>query len=179
MSRQTFPWFFPLLLSLTGTALAAQQTVTILIVNSYSEGGNLTGASGSGSIVSVPCGEPVPADSNPPHREPGSAVPFCTYGSSGVMSFPFRFTQTNAVLTTEDGQRYSVVLYCQRQLSDCPKLADGEVYTGQMDKKAILDTSPSKPVFGPPKVALRPDGRHKVSYTIFSPRKLVLTVPHH
>src|SRR5207302_10763171 len=127
MSRHTFPWFFPLLLSLTGTALAAQQTVTILIVNSYSEGGNLTGASGSESIVSVPCGEPVPADSNPPLREPGSAVPFCPYVGSGVMSFPFRFTQTNAILTTPDGQRYSSVLFCKGRLLYYPNLVDGGV----------------------------------------------------
>ncbi len=93
------------------------------------------------------------------------------------MSFPFRFTSTNAILTAEDGQTYRVVLYCQRQLSDCPKLADGKVYTGRMDKKAILDASGCKPVFGPPKVGLRPNGRHKVTYTIFSSRKLLSTVP--
>jgi len=37
MSRHTFPCFFLLLLSLTGTALASQQTVKILVVNSTPE----------------------------------------------------------------------------------------------------------------------------------------------
>jgi hypothetical protein len=81
------------------------------------------------------------------------------------MSFPYRFTETNAILTTEGGQSYSVVLYCQRQLSDCPKLFDGQVYWGQMGKKAMLDSS------------LRPDGRHKGSYTVFSPRKIGVDRP--
>jgi hypothetical protein len=66
------------------------------------------------------------------------------------MSFPYRFTETNAILTTEDGQSYSVALYCQRQLSDCPKLLDSEVYWGKMGKKAMLKS--------PSKVDLRPDG---------------------
>ena len=177
MSRHPFAYFCLLLLSLRGAASATQQNVKVLVISTYAGRGNLTGGSGSASVMSLPCGEPVPADSNPPVREPGSAVPFCTYGSSGIMSSPFQFTRTDAILTTEDGQTYGVVLYCQRQLSDCPKLDNGEVYTGRMDKKAILDSSPSRPVFGPLKVVLYPDGQHKVSYTIFSPRKLALTVP--
>jgi hypothetical protein len=163
-----------LLLSMAGAASAAQQTVKISVVDTYAGSYNFTSASGSASFMAVPCGEPVPADSNPPARLPGAPVPSCTYASSGVTSFPVRFTRANVILTTEDGRTYSALLYCQRQLSECPKLQQGEVYVGRMPKNAILDTSVSKPVWGPPKVNLRPDGRHRVSYTIYSLRK----VPH-
>jgi hypothetical protein len=178
MSRHTLAHLFIALLLLRAVASAAQQDVKVLVLNTYSGSSNLTRASAAGSIKSAPCAEPAPADANPPFREPRQAVPFCAYSSSSeVTSSPFRFTRTNAILTTNDGQDYRIVLYCQRQLSDCPKLADGEMYTGRMNKNAILDLSPSKPVWGPPKVDLRPDGRHKVSYTIFSPQKL-RTTPH-
>ena len=176
MSRHTLPCFFLLLLSLTAAASAAQQTVKIWVVDTYTGSGNLTSTSGSASFIAEPCGEPVPAESNPPERDPRSPVPTCTYASSGVMSSPFRFTRTNAILTTEDDRTYSVLLYCQRQLSDCPRLQEGKVYEGRMAKRAILDASSTKPIWGPPKVNLRPDGRHKVSYMIFSPHKLP-TVP--
>lgn len=176
MSRHTYLYFF-VSLSLTAGASASQQNVKILVIDTFTGRGTLTSPSDSGSITSIPCGEPVPAESNPPLREPGQAVPVCTYGNSGAASSPFRFTRTNAILTTENGQTYKVLLYCQRQLSDCPELADGETYTGRMNKKASLDASPSVPVWGPSKVDLRPDGRHKVSYTIFYPRRSVLTAP--
>ena len=175
MSRHNY--LLLVLLSLTAAASASQQNVKILVIDTFTGRGTLTSPSDSGSIISIPCGEPVSADSNPPLREPGQAVPVCTYVSSGIASSPFRFTRTKAILTTENGQTYKVLLYCQRQLSDCPILAAGEIYTGRMSKKAALDVPLSVPVWGPPKVDLRPDGRHKVSYTIFSPQRSGLTAP--
>jgi len=172
MSGQVLACSLILLLPLTAATSAAQRNVKILVVSTYSGRGNLTRASGSGSVMPAPCAGPVPADSDPPVREPGQAVPFCTSTSSEVTSSSFRFTRTDAILTTEDGQRYGVILYCHRQLSDCPKLADQGTYTGRMNKKGFFQISRSGPLRSPPKVDLRPDGRHKVSYAIFSPRKL-------
>jgi hypothetical protein len=169
MSRHLY---FLVLLSLTAAASASQQNVKILVIDTFAGRGTLTSPSDSGSIISIPCGVPVPAESDPPPREPGQAVPVCTYGNSGIASSPFRFTRTNAILTTENGWTYKIPLYCQRQLSDCPELAEGETYTRRMNKKASLDASPSVPVWEPPKVDLRPDGRYKVSYTISYPQRL-------
>ncbi|HEU5400958.1 MAG TPA: hypothetical protein VFU86_06350, partial [Terriglobales bacterium] len=119
----------------------------------------------------VPCGEPVPAETNPPFRN-GEAVATCDYAPAAISGSQVQFARTDAILTTEGGQKYRIVLYCERALSACPKLVDGQQYTGQMDKKAVLNSSSPRAGFGPPTVILRPDGKHAVKYRVYYPQKI-------
>jgi len=172
MNRRIYLPVSAFLLWLVGFASAAdRQTVTIQIVSTVTGTTNqTTGDASPVSIMSLPCGEPVPAETNPQHT-PGQPVATCDYVPIGISSSPLRFSRSNAILTMEDGRKYQIVLYCQ-SLSDCPKLVAGQSYKGLMRKDAVLDSSPADAAKSPIRIDLRPDGKHKTSYTVLYARKV-------
>jgi len=116
----------------------------------------------------VPCSRPYPSDTvsvvsggagsldqcvlaNPAHQPTGSV----------------QNRRVEAILTTEDGQTYYVVLGCQKQYGWCAPLADRANYVGKLnDKPKWLADYQHRPSYGFIKVSLRPDGKKKVTYQI-------------
>jgi hypothetical protein len=171
MDRHVLPLLGALSVLLAGMATAAdRQTVNVVTVKTYAGKYTATSGSAPASGMRVPCGEPVPAETNPPARN-GEAVPSCDYSPAEISGSQVQFIRADAILTIESGQKYRIVLYCEGAPSACPKLGDGHRYVGQMDKKAVLDSS-SKLGFGPTTVILRPDGKHSVKYRVYYQQKI-------
>jgi len=74
--------------------------------------------------------------------------------------------RVEAILTTEDGKTYYVVLGCQKQYGWCAPLAEHTNYVGNLNNQPKwLADYPNWP-YGLIKVLLRPDGKKKVTYQI-------------
>jgi len=67
-----------------------------------------------------------------------------------------------------------VYLYCQKQYGTCAQLKDNEMYSAKMSEGAgqFADLV-NRRVAGAARLYLRPDGKHKVSYTIVFATKAV------
>jgi hypothetical protein len=158
-------------LSLVIPTFGAHHEVHVEVVSTLSQNvrGVGVGSPAGGLLGSaVPCSQPYPTDTVAVTRgNPGSvdqcliAVP--SHESTGTV----QNRRVEAILTTEDGQTYYVVLGCQKQFGWCAPLADGQRYAGKVsdDPKWLADYQ-HRPVYGFVRVSLRPEGKSKVSYTI-------------
>ena len=116
----------------------------------------------------VPCSQPYPKYAlGVVQGNPGS-VDRCIFGtSSHAVTGSVQNRRVEAILTTEAGQTYFVVLGCQRQFGWCAPLVNGSNYAGTLDDaEKWLARYKDRPVYGPMHLRLRPDGTHRVTYAI-------------
>jgi hypothetical protein len=126
------------------------------------------GAADSGPSTTTPCSQPFPDDAIAIDNRGGGLVSHCTFAAPGAsIAGSVQATNVKAILTTADGLSFYVYLYCQKQYGTCAQLEDDEAYSAKMSEgaKQFADLVNRK-VAGAAKLYLRPDGKHKVSYTI-------------
>jgi hypothetical protein len=139
--------------------LAAHREVQVEVLSTLSQTIRWdVGSSAGGQLDrAVPC-SPVGAVEGYPGECAGPSA-----GATGSA----QNRRVEAILTTEDGQTYYAVLDCQRQYGWCTPLANGQKYVGKLsDQAKWLADYQHRPVNGYMRVSLRPEGKHKVSYTI-------------
>jgi len=86
---------------------------------------------------------------------------------SGDLRGAVQNRRVEGILTSEDGKKFYVVLECQKQYGWCAPLREHLTYPGTLNDKPkwLLDYQ-HRPVTSFIKMALRPDGRKKVTYAI-------------
>ena len=155
---------------------ASQRDVSLKVLSSNQQTvrGVGVGAADSGPSTTTACSQPFPADANviTNARGPGS-VSQCTFiPPGGSITGSVQATNVKAILTTTDGSSFYVYLYCQKQYGTCAPLNANETYTAKLSEGAeqLADYSHRR-VSTPVKASLRPDGKNKVTYSIFFPTK--------
>jgi hypothetical protein len=166
---------FLLLLCSPFALSASQRHVTLKVLSSYQQTvrGVGVGAADSGQSTTTPCSQPFPADVNVIVTPAAGSVSQCTFiPSAGSPTGSVQATNVKAILTTADGSSYFVYLYCQKQYGTCAPLNANETYPAKLSEGAeqLADYSHRR-VSTPVKVSLRPDGKNKVTYSIFLPTK--------
>jgi len=171
-----------LLLMLPEVLPASQAEVKLQVLSSSQQTlrGVGVGMGDSGPIsTTAPCSRPFPDDATAIDIRGGGPVSHCTFTpSASSITGSVQATNIKAILTTADGASYYVYLSCQKQYGTCASLKDGETYSAKMsdDAKQLADFVQRK-VAGAVKLYLRPDGKHKVSYTILFATKTVRPKP--
>lgn len=160
-----------LVFALVVSASATRHQVHVQVLSAMPQtvhGVGLSPSSPDQLSTQVPCSRPYPKDAlGVVQGNPGS-VDRCIFGTpSHAMTGSVQNRRVEAILTTEGGQTYFVVLGCQRQYGWCAPLINGSTYTGTLDDaEKWLARYSDRPVHGPMHVRLRPDGRDRVSYAI-------------
>lgn len=96
-------------------------------------------------------------------------------GPSGDEIGSVQNRRVKAIVTTQSGQTYYVVLGCQKQYGWCIPLTGHATYVGHLnDKPKRLEDYQHQPGQGFMKVSLRPDGKKKVTYQIEYAEKINL-----
>jgi hypothetical protein len=153
------------------SSLASQRDVSLKVLSSNQQTvrGVGVGAADSGPSTTTPCSQPFPADANVIDTRAAGSVSQCTFiPSAGSTTGSVQATNVKAILTIAGGTSYFVYLYCQKQYGTCVPLKADETYSAKMsdDAKQFVDFVNRK-VAGAVKLYLRPDGKHRVTYTIF------------
>ena len=127
----------------------------------------------------VPCSQPYPTDTVAVTRANSGSVDQCLIGvPSHESTGTVQNRRVEAILTSEDGQTYYVVLGCQKQYGWCAPLTPGQKYSGKLSEKPKwLTNYQHRPVYGFMKVSLRPEGKDKVSYVIEYASKVEVLKP--
>lgn len=159
------------LVCLVVPALAAHDEVSVRVLSSLSQtvrGVGVGSPSGGPLGRAVPCSQPYPTDTVAVVRENPGSVDQCLIAVPSQQSTgSVQNRRVEAILTTEDGQTYYVVLGCQKQYGWCTPLANGQKYGGKLsDKAKWLTDYQHRPAYGFMKVSLRSEGKDKVSYVI-------------
>lgn len=150
---------------------AAHHEVHVQVLSTLSQTvrGVGVGSPAGGQLGSaIPCSEPYPIDTVAVVLGNPSSVDQCliavpSHESTGIV----QNRRVEAILTTEDGQAYYVVLGCQKQYGWCVPLSKGEKYVGELsDQTKWLADYQHRPAYGFMKVSLRPEGKNKVRYAI-------------
>ena len=124
--------------------------------------------------IPITCAQPYPGDTvGVVPGNPGSADHCLLASPSGDFTGSVQARRVKAILTTEDGQRYFVDLDCQKQYGWCAPLGDHATYKGKLSEQPkSLSNYQNRPRAGFMKISLRPNGKKKVTYTIYSATKL-------
>ena len=150
---------------------ASQRDATLKVLSSYQQTvrGVGVGMGDTGPSTTAPCSQPFPDDAVAVSTTAAGSVSQCTFASpSSSMTGSVQATRVKAILTTSDGSSYFVDLNCQKQFGTCTPLKDAETYPAKMsdDAKHFADYV-NRRVVGAVTLSLRPDGKKKVSYTIY------------
>jgi hypothetical protein len=152
------------------SASAARHEVHVQILSILSQtvrGVGVGGLVGGEFTSQVPCSQPYPSDTVSVVSGPGSLDQCLLRNPAHRATGSVQNRRVEAILTTEDGQTYYVVLGCQKEYGWCAPLAEHANYVGKLnDKPKWLANYERRPFYGFIKVSLRPDGKKKVSYQI-------------
>jgi len=152
------------------SASAAQHEVHVQVRSVLSQtvrGVGVGGLVGSEFTTQVPCSRPYPSDTVSVVSGPGSLDQCVLANPAHQATGSVQNRRVEAILTTDDGQTYYVVLGCQKEYGWCAPLADRSNYVGKLnDKPKWLADYQHRPFYGLIKVSLRPDGKKKVTYQI-------------
>ena len=177
--------FASVLLSLTCLVVptfAAHHEVHVRVLSTLSQtlwGVGVGSPSGGQLGSAIPCSEPYPSDTVAVVLGNPSSVDQCliampSHESTGTV----QNRRVEAILTTEDGQTYYVVLGCQKQYGWCAPLSKGQKYVGELsDDTKWLSDYQHRPVYGFIKVSLRAEGKNKVRYAIEYATKAKMVKP--
>lgn len=162
---------FLLLVVLVATASATRHEVQLQVLSTFPQiirGVGVGPGIAGGFSPPIPCSPPYPRETvSVVPADPGSADHCILAAPSGDVTGTVQSRRVKAILTAEDGQRYYVVLDCQRQYGWCTALADQATYVGKLnDQPKWLSNYQHRPVTSFMKVSLRPNGKKKVTYTI-------------
>jgi len=165
------PFVFLLLTAASIIASASRHEVQLQVLSTQAQ--NVRGV---GVGIGPATGAPMPSGSE------GAAVETCplnypdgshnlticqTPGATGDATGSVQNRRVEAILTTAQGTKYYVILGCQRQYGWCSSLADHGSFVGQLnDVPKWLDDYQHRPGTGFMKIAVRPDGKKKVTYQI-------------
>ena len=167
---------FLLLAALIAPASARPHEVELQVLSTFPQivrgVGVGPGIAGDFSLP-MPCAQPYTGDAVVVvPGNPGSADHCIDASPSGDFTSSVQARRVKAILTTEDGQRYFVDLGCQKHYGWCTPLAVA-TYLGKLDEQSKwLSNYRNRPGTGFMKVSLRPNGKKKVTYTIYSATKL-------
>jgi len=153
------------------SALAARHEVHVQVRSVLSQkvrGVGVGGPVGGEFTTEVPCSRPYPSDTVSVVSGGAGSLDQCVLANPSHQAIgSVQNRRVEAILTTEDGQTYYVVLGCQREYGWCAPLADRANYVGKLnDKPKWLVDYQHRPFNGFIKVSLRPDGKKKVTYQI-------------
>ena len=165
------PLVFLLLIAASTVAFASRHEVQLQVLSTRAQN-----VHGVGVGIGPATGAPMP-----PGGE-GAAVETCPLsypdashnlticespGPTGDATGTVQNRRVEAILTTSQGLKYYVILGCQKQYGWCIPLADHATLKGHLnDASKWLDDYQHRPGTGFMKVALRPDGKKKVTYQI-------------
>ena len=163
------------------SALATQHQVHLQVLSVLSQtvrGVGVGSPAGGEFKTLIPCSKPYPSDTVGVVQGPGS-VNQCVLASPAHESTgSVQNRRVEAILATEEGQTYYVVLGCQKQYGWCTRLAEQANYVGQLnDKPKWLADYQHRPFHDFIKVSLRPNGKNKVTYLIEYATKLEMLKP--
>jgi|SRR5579862_7973256 len=160
-----------LLILLVGSAAASRHEVQVQILSTKSQtvGGVGVGIGPGADVAIAPGGDGASTTTCPLTYPDGTGtVQYCVLpGPSGDELGQVQNRRVEAIITTEGGQRYYVVLGCERQYGWCMPLAERATYVGKIDEQPKwLANYQHRPGTGFMKVSLHPDGKKKVTYQI-------------
>ncbi len=159
-----------LLAPLIAPASTARYEVHVQVLSSLSQTvrGVGVGPAGGQFNTLIPCSQPYPTDTiGVVPGNPASTDRCILATRSGEATGTVQNRRVEAILTTEDGQTYYVVLGCQKQYGWCSPLAERANYVGRLnDQPKWLADYQHRPVYGFMKMSLRPNGKNRVTYLI-------------
>ncbi|MGA7044830.1 MAG: hypothetical protein WB951_17750 [Candidatus Sulfotelmatobacter sp.] len=168
---------FLLFVTLASPASARQHEVQLQVLLTFPQivRGVGVGPGITGDLsIPIACAQPYPGDTvGVVPGNPGSADHCLLASPSGDFTGSVQARRVKAILTTDDGQRYFVDLDCQKQYGWCASLADHATYVGKLSEqpKSLSNyQNPNRRGFM--KISLRPNGKKKVTYTIYSATRL-------
>jgi hypothetical protein len=152
------------------SASATRHEVHLQVLSVLSQtvrGVGVGGPVGGEFTTQVPCSRLYPSDTVSGISGPGSLDRCVLANPAHQATVSVQNRRVEAILTTEDGQTYYVVLGCQKQYGWCAPLADRANYWGKLDDRPKwLADYQHRPFYGFIKVSLCPDGKKKVTYQI-------------
>jgi hypothetical protein len=160
-----------LLAPLIAPASTARYEVHVQVLSSLSQtvrGVGVGPAVGGQFNTLIPCSQPYPTDTiGVVPGNPASTDRCILAMPSREATGTVQNRRVEAILTTEDGQTYYVVLACQKQYGWCAPLAERANYVGRLnDQPKWLADYQHRPVYGFMKMSLRPSGKNRVTYLI-------------
>jgi hypothetical protein len=131
-------------------------------------GGGVSGGSVYTATNTTPCSQPFPDDATAIDAPGGGSLSQCTFAVPGAgVTGSAQVTYIKAILTTEAGSPYYVYLSCWKQYGTCTPLKENQTYLAKLSESAEqLADYAHRQVSTPISVSLRPDGKHKVTYTV-------------
>jgi hypothetical protein len=155
------------LLACSGSAARNRNQVHVQVLSIWSQtlrGVGVGSIVGGGFTTEVPCSDSGNADVV---QGPISLIPCPVPSSAHQATGSVQNRRVEAILTTEDGKRYHVVLGCQKQYGWCAPMAEHANYVGNLtNQPKWLADYPHRPFNDLIKVSLRPDGKKKATYQI-------------
>ena len=153
-------------------AAASKHPVTLKVLKTISQNVRGVGVAPGIEVTSAPvsCSPPYPSNTVSVQQQ----VPGYPSNDQCVLALPARdLTGTvhnrdvHALLTTQDGLQYYVILGCQKEYGWCDPLEKNTTYVGELNEqpKWLADYQ-HRPVTSFMKVRLRPAGKKKVTYQI-------------
>jgi hypothetical protein len=163
------------------SASAAPHEVHVQVLSVMSQTGrgySVAGLGAGGSPTLIACTPPFyPSDTVGVISGQGAADQCIRANPAYAVTGSVQNRRVEAILTTEDGRTYYVVLGCQKVYGWCAPLADQAHYVGKLnDKPKWLADYENRPFYGFVKVSLRPDGKKKVTYEIQYATKLTTLI---
>ena len=157
------------LLACSGVAARHRNQVHVQVLSVWSQtlrgvGVGVGSMVGGGFTTEVPCSD---SGSVGVVQGPISLTPCPVSSSAHEATGGVQNRGVEAILTTEDGKRYHVVLGCQKQYGWCAPVAEHANYVGNLNNQPKwLADYPRRPFNDLIKVSFRPDGKKKVTYQI-------------
>lgn len=153
-------------------AVAARHEVKLQVLTTLSQNVRGVGIARGEEVTSAPvsCSPPYPDNTVSVQQQ----VPGYPSGDQCTLATPAHDVlgavhnrEVQALLTTEDGKQYYVILGCQKQYGWCDPLADKAVYSGKLnDNPKWLANYRHRPVTSFVKISFWPSGKKKVTYRI-------------
>jgi len=162
--------FLSFLTLATCSASGSQREVHVQVLSVLSQtvrGVGVGGFTGGEFTTLIVCSEPYPSGTVGVVQGPGSLKQCALASPAHQATGSVQNRRVEAIVTTEDGQSYYVVLGCQKVYGWCAPLAEHAYYEGKLnDKPKWLADYPHRPFYGFIKISLRPNGKKKVTYQI-------------
>lgn len=158
---------------------ASRHEIKLQVLTTLSQNVRGVGIAPGIEVVGAPvsCSPPYPDNTvSVQQKVPGyDSADQCTLAlPSHDVSGTVHNREVQALLTTEDGLQYYVILGCERQYGWCDALVNKVIYSGQLnDSPKWLANYQHRPVTSFMKISFRPGGKKKVTYRIEYAAKVV------